>query len=68
MKKLIILLLFISLLSFSQNHNADIIIYGGTSSGIAAAIESSEDLTSNLLILARLVFIYFKINMLYRAN
>ena len=42
MKRLILLLLFISFFSFSQNHNADIIIYGGTSSGIAAAIESSR--------------------------
>src|SRR6056300_563179 len=42
MKKLLLFLLFIPLLTFSQNHNADIIIYGGTSSGIAAAIESSR--------------------------
>ena len=42
MKKLLLILLFIPLLTFSQNHNADIIIYGGTSSGIAAAIESSR--------------------------
>jgi hypothetical protein len=42
MKRLIVSLLFIPLFSFSQNYNADVIIYGGTSSGIAAAIESSR--------------------------
>ena len=42
MKRLIVLLLYIPLFSFSQNYNADVIIYGGTSSGIAAAIESSR--------------------------
>ena len=42
MKKPILLLLFFPLFLFSQNHDADVIIYGGTSSGIAAAIESSR--------------------------
>ena len=50
MKKLILLLLFIPLFLFSQNHDADVIIYGGTSSGIAAAIESSRSGNEVILI------------------
>ena len=41
MKRILILCFFINF-SFGQKYNADVIIYGATSSGVAAAIQSSR--------------------------
>ena len=41
MKRILILCFFINF-SFGQKFNADVVIYGATSSGVAAAIQSSR--------------------------
>ena len=41
MNRLVVLFLFVQF-SFGQSHRADIVIYGATSSGVAAAIQSSR--------------------------